>query len=107
MSGMRGGKSELLIDHRAAGQGYVELATLTCAHCNTAVVLHPERKRARNACRRCMAYVCDRPGCIQECTPFAQTIDILLKHPNEPVMILDQYGFPIVRPELRERERIF
>lgn len=103
----RGGKSYLLHDNRGAGLGYQEMDVLTCAHCNRGVILNPERKRERGYCRRCDHFLCDNPGCNAECTPFQQTIDILLKHPNEPVMILDQHGFPIVRPELREKERLF
>ena len=103
----RGGKSYLLIDHRGGGGSLQEMATLTCCHCNRAVVLHPLRQRERGYCRKCDAYRCDNPGCVLECTPFEQTIDIVLKHPDEPWGLVDQFGNPLVRSELREKERIY
>ena len=54
-----------------------ESATITCAHCNTVVILNPHRTRARNYCRRCDRYICDNPGCLQECHPFDKLIDTL------------------------------
>ena len=104
----KGGKSYLLIDNRGAGLGYSEFKTLTCAHCNCSVVLHPERKRARNTCLKCMAYICDKPGCILQCSPIEQTVELILKYPQEPWLIYDSHGKPIARQqELRDRERIY
>lgn len=104
----KGGKSYLLIDHRGSGQGYREMDVLTCAHCNRGVVLNPLRQRERGYCRRCDHYLCDSPGCNVECTPFQQTIDLALKHPNEPWGLVDQHGKPLARlQELRDKERIF
>lgn len=58
----------LLTDHRA-GPGLpdagmpdgkaVEMATVTCWHCRTVVVMNPWRKRERNYCRKCDRYICD------------------------------------------------
>jgi uncharacterized paraquat-inducible protein A len=92
-------------DNRVSGGQHIEIDVQTCAHCNKAVFLNPLRERERGYCKRCDHYTCDK--CAYECTPFQQTIDILLKHPNEPVMILDHHGMPIVRAELREKERLF
>lgn len=58
----------LLIDHRAgdgmpglrAGSVF-ESATITCSHCQTQVVLNPDRSRARAYCPKCDHYICD--GC--------------------------------------------
>ena len=67
----------MLIDHRASpgmpkelceqtgilglGEGkMVELATKTCAHCKTVVVINPWRERDRAFCGKCFGYVCDQ-----------------------------------------------
>lgn len=69
----------LLVDHQASpgipehlalawglnpelvGEGKrLEAATLTCAHCKTAVMLRPERIRERHNCLKCSGkYICD------------------------------------------------
>lgn len=74
----------LIVDHRASPGISPELAlragydplmcregktfeadTQTCSHCKTAVVMNPERTRARNSCVYCgNHYVCD--GCAWE-----------------------------------------
>jgi hypothetical protein len=43
-----------------------EFATVTCCHCNTIVILNPERTRARGYCPKCDAYCCDCHGCSPE-----------------------------------------
>lgn len=52
-----------------------ESATVTCLHCNTVVILNPERTRPRGYCAKCDGYVCDSPGCGMECRPFAKLLD--------------------------------
>lgn len=52
-----------------------ESATMTCAHCNTIVILNPNRSRARGYCSRCDKYVCDTPGCSKECNSFDKFLD--------------------------------
>lgn len=64
---LRSLENYLMIDDRASGGGLREVATLTCCHCQVQVVLNPLRTRERNHCRKCHAYVCDRPGCVAEC----------------------------------------
>jgi hypothetical protein len=59
-----------------AGQLF-ESPTITCAHCNTVVILNPDRTRPRGYCRKCDQYVCDNPACNAECNPLIKTIDIL------------------------------
>ena len=60
----------------AAGNLF-ESPTITCAHCNTLVILNPNRLRPRGYCRKCDAYVCDSPVCNAECTPHIKLIDDL------------------------------
>lgn len=86
----------LLIDHRnspgvspecvrasglptvAVGAGQaLESATISCAHCNTIVILNPDRTRPRGYCRKCDAYVCDNPACNAECKPHLKTLERL------------------------------
>jgi hypothetical protein len=55
----------------------MESPTITCAHCNTIVVLNPLRTRARGYCAKCDAYVCDNPACNAECKPFSMKLDRL------------------------------
>lgn len=76
----RGAFGELTIDHRASPgmpgmPSFFETATAMCAHCNTLVVLNPLRTRERGHCRKCDAYICDKPGCHVECEPFNKILD--------------------------------
>ncbi len=59
-----------------AGQTF-ESPIAMCAHCNTSVILNPNRSRPRGYCRKCDAYVCDSPACNSECTPHIKTIETL------------------------------
>ena len=54
-----------------------ESATVTCAHCNTIVILNPVRTRPRGYCRKCDKYVCDNPGCNVDCFNFEKLLDTL------------------------------
>lgn len=75
----------LLVDHRASGQApagmpkLFEAATYTCTHCESVVVLNPERKRERYKCRGCNHLICD--GCAEirtagaPCRTFRQMLD--------------------------------
>jgi hypothetical protein len=91
MSSLKRHEGYLLIDNRfnaaipqhpdkrfdAIGQNQVyECATITCAHCNTVVILRPDRSRPRNYCRKCDKYICDT--CVGvECFSFDKLIDEL------------------------------
>lgn len=47
-------------DPRLCREGRVfEAKTLTCSHCQTPVMLNPERERARGHCPKCDHYICD------------------------------------------------
>lgn len=96
MSSKRRHEGYLLIDHRdspgvpheilaatgkvwpqvSKGQTF-ESATVTCAHCNTIVILNPNRTRERGYCQKCDQYVCDNPGCSQDCRSFVKLLDNL------------------------------
>ena len=63
-------------DAIGANQTY-ECATITCAHCNTIVILRPDRSRSRGYCRKCDAYVCDNPACSVDCFNYNKLLDTL------------------------------
>lgn len=77
----------LLIDHRAGGGldgplragTMFESATVTCSHCQTQVVLRPDRSRERGYCPKCDHYVCDGCEAIRvqtgACVTFKQIMD--------------------------------
>lgn len=89
----------LLIDHRdspgitpeeahAAGRGAFavpggkrhESGTITCTHCCAIVVLNPMRKRPRNYCPKCDAYICDGCAATAErlgCRPLDKMFDYI------------------------------
>ena len=92
-------EGELVIDHRnspgvpqelvvasglplEAGRGLYECATYTCNHCQSVVVMNPNRTRERHVCRGCMHVICD--GCAEEkahtlqCVTFQQKVDLIL-----------------------------
>jgi len=94
---MRRKEGHLLVDHRASPgitadelfavgldptmavpEGKVlEAPTQTCAHCDDVVIMNPYRVRARGHCRKCDRFICDKPSCHAECTPFVKTLDHL------------------------------
>jgi hypothetical protein len=78
MRSLRSLEGEMLIDHRCSmgvpeeimvAQGLPadagkketvwESATVTCNHCETQVILNPDRSRARGFCMHCQHYLCD------------------------------------------------
>jgi hypothetical protein len=91
----------LFVDHRASpgftdeamarrmggtlGQKLIEVATLTCCHCRTAVIKNPFRTRERHRCPKCSyKYLCDtcaavatQPDYVH--TPFEAVVDKSLK----------------------------
>ena len=90
MSSLKRHEGYLLIDNRnlpgiehapgsrfnsvGANQLY-ECATITCAHCNTVVILRPDRSRPRGYCRKCDKYICDNPACSVDCINFDKLLD--------------------------------
>jgi len=99
MKSERSREGYLVIDHRAGpgvsrdelkgfdapaveGGKLFESATITCSHCQTLVVLNPDRSRVRERCQKCFKYICD--GCAAarkagaECVPVNKWIDQIL-----------------------------
>jgi len=76
----------LMIDNRAGGElppgissPFFEAATYTCTHCQSVVVMNPERKRERYKCTGCSHLLCDNCGAKRAagapCKTWAQLID--------------------------------
>lgn len=85
MRWLRAKEGYLHIDHRASpgtkeipGGSQFESATATCAHCNTVVILNPNRSRPRGYCRKCDDYICDQCQA-GDCYSFNQRLDDKLK----------------------------
>lgn len=77
------------LDPRLVGEGTVfEAPTMGCAHCQTVVIMNPDRKRSRAYCFQCNRYICDtcdaarhHPDYVHK--PFASVVeDILRGHAN-------------------------
>jgi len=84
MSSKRRHEGYLLIDHSnspglpdqampegmpsRSGQTMFEAPTITCNHCQTIVVINPQRNRERAWCRYCDHYLCDKCGGILAAT---------------------------------------
>lgn len=110
---VKGGKGYLLIENRFNEQAIrqkqpdgsapilmpaertFEANTLTCAHCQAVVMLLPTRVRERGWCRKCNAYICDKPGCHAECNPIAMMVDLQIANPTAPIIERDLRGLPI------------
>ena len=99
MASLKRHEGYLLVDNRfngpipaqpgfegVGGNQVIECATITCAHCNTVVILRPDRKRPRNYCRNCDRYICDNPACSQGCFSF----DKLLDQMQEEALLIGQ-----------------
>ncbi len=83
------GVPQALIDQaRRAGKevlpspsgSFTESATYTCAHCNTIVILNPQRTRERHYCTQCDHYICDVCAELRRatgCKPFRALLDTL------------------------------
>lgn len=106
MKSKRSLEGYLLIDHRNSpgipdwmarragipAKGLFEAAIITCAHCQTGVVLNPQRTRERAYCAKCDRYLCDTCGAImgqtKECRSMARRLDEL----QERVALAQQRG---------------
>lgn len=104
---IRGGKGTLIIDNAITGE-HLEFNTVTCAHCSIVVVLNPERKRQRNRCYKCNAYICDSPGCLSECNPIQEGIELALSNPGKgPFIARAPDGSILFDRKIRDRKRLF
>lgn len=67
----------------SAGQGLFEAPTITCSHCQTVVVINPNRTRERAYCQKCDHYVCDLCGLTLTqtgvCKPFEKLANEFLE----------------------------
>lgn len=65
-----------------------EVATVTCSHCHTIVIIRGERQRPRAWCWKCDRYICDRCVLLAKlhgCRPFAAVLDALDSKANNAV----------------------
>lgn len=80
----------LMLDNRASGDlppgvssPFFEAATYTCTHCQSVVVMNPERKRERYKCSGCNHLICDNCGAKRAagapCKTYAQHLDELME----------------------------
>jgi hypothetical protein len=79
----------LLLDHRNSPElppgvvsPLVEASTFTCSHCQTVVIMNPQRTRERAYCRGCSHLLCDPCGAVRaqtgKCKTFKQVVDEIL-----------------------------
>lgn len=104
---VRGGRGTLIIDNRASGGEYLEVQTLTCAHCNCIVALNSKRVRPRNFCFRCNAYVCDDKKCCEECNSMERCLELVAKDPTIPALPRAKDGSLLFDRALLEQGRPF
>jgi hypothetical protein len=58
-----------------AGRGLFESASFTCKHCQTIVILNPDRSRERAYCRGCDHLICDPCAAEKAITGVCKTFD--------------------------------
>ena len=104
---VRGGRGTLIIDERASGGERREMATLTCAHCGCVVVLNHERKRKRNRCYHCNAYVCDDKVCATTCAPIEKSVELAQKYPGLQTLPRGYNGELLFDPAYLEKGKVY
>lgn len=103
----RGGKGVIEYINEATGE-HVVRETLTCCHCNRVVVLNPQRKRERNWCFKCDAYVCDLKFCVMECNPIVQSVDLAQElNGSQPFLLRGTEGQILFDPRLRDERKVY
>jgi hypothetical protein len=94
MKRLRDQEGELLVDHRnspgvpaellvqfdlplelSKHSKVAEFPTFTCKHCQTVVIMNPERTRQRNFCKGCNHLICDPCAAIKHRTGVCKTFD--------------------------------
>ena len=101
------GRSYFLSDQRVSGGTIVEADVWTCPHCNCGVLPNPRRERPSHVCLKCNARTCGRPGCVLECNPIAESIDLALRHTDRgPFVTRSADGGLLFDPTLRDQTRI-
>lgn len=103
MRSQRSREGYLLIDHRAAPAAYgipsgqtFESATITCSHCQTIVILNPDRSRERNHCPTCDHYICDVCAEIRKNTLVCRTMNAILDAHQEAALKALATGEPLI-----------
>jgi len=96
-----------LRDERASGGVLEEWPAATCAHCGVVVLLNPARVRERGHCRKCNAYICDKPVCHAECNPIEQMVELGLRYPDQPWLARGPQGETSFDPRLLARHRLY
>lgn len=65
-----------------AGRSFFESATFTCSHCETVVVMNPDRSRQRGYCKKCDHLICDTCETVKvqtgKCYPFKAMVQDIL-----------------------------
>lgn len=84
MISQRSKEGFLVIDNRHAPDmqgrtGVLELATITCSHCQRQIIRNPARTRDRAFCAKCDHYICDECGAAGGCVPYAKRLDDIEK----------------------------
>ena len=109
---VKGGRGYLIVDNRASGGTLQEYATLTCCHCGSMVVLHPQRTRARGYCPRQYAYRCDDNMCAVNCAngicpPVEQCVELAQKYPGLGTLSRAKDGGLVFDPEILKIGKIY
>lgn len=107
---VKGGRGTLLSDQRASGGRMEEIPTMTCAHCDNVVILHPQRTRERGFCAKCNAYICDSPPCHISCTPYMAIMEFATKSTDLSNIVSafakDPYNL-MLKDQVMNRERVY
>lgn len=89
--GLPRGLGYVEVDHRQVhgalppgiSNRHFEADTYTCTHCQTVVVMNPDRVRERYKCRGCNHHICDPCAAARvggaACKTFAQIVDEVLE----------------------------
>jgi hypothetical protein len=108
MKSLRQNEGVILLDHRnspgvpdavmqkfdlpaGSGKGVFEAPTYTCSHCQSIVVMNPNRQRERGYCRGCDHNICDTCWGARangaKCKTFKQVIDEILENAEKQIII--------------------
>lgn len=80
------------------GRGVFEAPTITCSHCQTIVVINPNRTRERAYCPKCDHYLCDNCGAAYAQTRVCVTFKQIIETTQERAVLDEQRGSIILSP---------
>ena len=69
----------VIVDNRAAGEGFIEYDTVQCQHCQ-GVIKKIKRRHTGLYCMPCGGPVHDTPYCASRCRSFKREFDVLMKN---------------------------